>query len=100
MEKVFHQIVDVFPAIFLAIAGGIAKLLMSNEKISFRTIISSLFVSGFVGALTAWLIQPMNLHPGYVSFICAMAGHSAGLVLFVYQKKVESFLERAGGDKD
>ncbi len=104
MEKIVHQAVDltrqlleVLPAVVLAMFGGIAKLLLGKETITFRVLISSMFVSGFVGAVTGFLIQPLNLHPGYSSFLCAMSGHSAGLVLFVYQKKVESFLEKVGG---
>ena len=100
MDKLYKQILDILPGISLAILGGIAKLFIGQEKITFRILISSIIVSGFVGALTALLLQPLVLHPAYVAFICSMSGHSAGLVLVVYEKKVESFLENIGNAKN
>lgn len=100
MDKVIHQIMDAFPAIVFGMLGGIAKLLLNKETITLKVLLSSLFVSGFVGMITYFLLKPYVGDAYYLSFICSMCGHSAGLVLLVYQKRVESFLERVGGKNE
>lgn len=94
MEKVIKDLIDVFPLALLAMIGWIVKLIIDGKKITIKKFLTSSFVAGFVGAMTAFLLQPINLPAPVLYFLCGMSGHSAGSVLLIYEKKLEAFLKR------
>lgn len=82
--------------IVIAIIGGIAKLLIDGKRVTITLFLSSTFVAGFVGVMTALLLDPTNFHPALKAFVVGMSGHSSGVVLLVYKGKVVKFIEKLG----
>jgi hypothetical protein len=96
VEKFLKDILDVIPLAVMAMIAGFVKLLADGKKLTIATVLKSTFMAGFVGAMTGFLLQPLDLPVPALIFVCSMAGHNAGAVLLLYEKKVESYLKKVG----
>jgi hypothetical protein len=81
----------IISAVIIAIVGGIANWLMSDEH-GFLQFIVAVFLAGFAGFLTGRLCIDSNISASWSFFFCGAAGLSAEVVLKIARKTIISKL--------
>lgn len=79
------------PPLILAMMGGIADFLMSDEH-SWTSIFISIFLAGFAGYLVLLVCIEYNLSDSMTGVTCGIAGMSSKAVLALFKHSVISKL--------
>lgn len=91
------------PPLVLAIMGGIADFLMSDDH-SWSNMLIGVFLAGFAGYLVLLMCFEYNLSEGITGVTCGIAGMSSKAVLALFKKvvigKISVYLKDKKGNYD
>ncbi len=73
------------PAIILAIAGGLADFLLSDDH-SWFSLLVSLFIAGFIGYLTLLVCREWGVSDNLLGVYCGISGASSRVIFARGQK--------------
>jgi RsiW-degrading membrane proteinase PrsW (M82 family) len=95
-SQLVNILVDVIPAVALAIFGGLAEVMLRSEKdnMSVKFVLGSLVVSGFIGMIVALCLYDRNIPPAVQGAAVGIAGASARTLMEIVVKKGGSLIER------
>jgi len=87
------------PPLILAIMGGIADFLMSDEH-SWANILVSIFLAGFSGYLVLLLCIDYGVSEGRIGIACGISGMSSRAVLALFKRSVIDRIRKYLDDND
>jgi len=97
-----QDFVDKLPPIILAIMGGIAEFLMSDDH-SWTNILVSMFLAGFSGYLVLLVCIEYGVSEGLTGVACGIGGMSSRAVLALFRRavidKIKAYLKDNDDDK-
>lgn len=85
MQEWIDGISDKLPPLILAIMGGVADFLMSDEH-SWSQMLVAMFLAGFTGYLVLLLCIEYKLSQAYTGVVVGISGLSSKGVLSLFQR--------------
>lgn len=98
-SHIIHFLEESAPPIILALMGGVADFLMSDDH-SISNMLVGIFLAGFTGYLVLLLCNEWGISQGLTGVTCGISGMSSRVVLQLFKKvvleRIKWYLNPAG----
>jgi len=93
-------LVDIFPAICIALFGGFVEMMLRAEvsEINVKFMISTLVVAGFIGMIVSLILYDHDISPAMHGAAVGVSGASARTIMELLNKWVAKKIIKALGD--
>jgi hypothetical protein len=94
--SLYDILLEIVPAVILALFGGFAEMMLRSEKggVSVKYICSSLVVSAFIGMVVCLLMYDKDISPAYQGAAAGVAGASARTLMDVIKTSGVKIMRR------
>ncbi|MGE4520643.1 MAG: phage holin family protein [Desulfobacteraceae bacterium] len=93
-RSVLKIMLEMLPAILLALLGGIVRMVNKKETITFCFVLGGLFSSAFVAIIVSLLLSGVEIPKCTQMAMVGMSGYSSSEILGILKSKI---LKKIGG---